>query len=101
MSKRIDRRTFVGSALTAGAGVLLAPSAAWSVAQKARLATEGAFAQGVAAGEPAIDAITLWTRLERVSAGRRLRGRARPGLREVVAAARGGKPRPTSPRASA
>jgi alkaline phosphatase D len=68
MSKRIDRRTFVRSALTAGAGVLLAPTAAWSAAQKARLATEGAFAQGVASGEPATDAITLWTRLSDVSA---------------------------------
>ena len=68
MSKRIDRRTFVRSALTAGAGVLLAPSAGWSAAQKARLATEGAFAQGVASGEPATDAITLWTRLDGVTA---------------------------------
>jgi alkaline phosphatase D len=64
MSKRIDRRTFVRSALTAGAGVLLAPSAGWTAAQRARLATEGAFAQGVASGEPATNAITLWTRLE-------------------------------------
>src|SRR4051794_39632317 len=68
MSKRIDRRTFVRSALTAGAGVLLAPSAGWSAAQKARLATEGAFAQGVASGEPATNAITLWTRLDGVTA---------------------------------
>ena len=68
MSKRIDRRTFVRSALTAGAGVLLAPSAGWSAAQRARLATEGAFAQGVASGEPATDAITLWTRLAGVTA---------------------------------
>ena len=68
MSKRIDRRTFVRSALTAGAGVLLAPSAGWSAAQKARLATEGAFAQGIASGEPATNAITLWTRLDGVSA---------------------------------
>ena len=64
MTKRIDRRTFVRSALTAGAGMLLAPTAGWSAAQRARLATEGAFAQGVASGEPATDAITLWTRLE-------------------------------------
>jgi alkaline phosphatase D len=64
MSKRIDRRTFVRSALTAGAGVLLAPTAAWSAAQRTRLATEGAFAQGVASGEPGTSAITLWTRLE-------------------------------------
>jgi alkaline phosphatase D len=68
MSKRIDRRTFVRSALTAGAGVLLAPSAGWSAAQRARLATEGAFAQGVASGEPATNAITLWTRLAGVAA---------------------------------
>ena len=64
MTKRIDRRTFVRSALTAGAGMLLAPTAGWSAAQRARLATEGAFAQGVASGEPATDAITLWTRLD-------------------------------------
>ena len=63
MSKRIDRRTFVRSALTAGAGVLLAPSAGWSAAQKARLATEGAFAQGVASGEPATNAVPLATTL--------------------------------------
>ena len=68
MSKRIDRRTFVRSALTAGAGVLLAPSAGWSAAQEARPATEGAFAQGVASGEPPTDAITLWTRLDGVTA---------------------------------
>jgi alkaline phosphatase D len=68
MSKLIDRRTFVRSALTAGAGVLLAPTAAWSAAQKTRLAPEGAFAQGVASGEPATNAITLWTRLSGVSA---------------------------------
>jgi alkaline phosphatase D len=68
MSKRIDRRTLVRSALTAGAGVLLAPSAGWSAAQKARLATEGAFAQGVASGEPATNAITLWTRLDGATA---------------------------------
>ena len=68
MSKRIDRRTFVRSALTAGAGVLLAPSAGWSAAQKARLATEGAFAQGVASGEPATNAVTLWTRLDGITA---------------------------------
>src|SRR3954451_18088278 len=68
MSKRIDRRTFVRSALTAGAGVLLAPSAGWSAAQKARLATEGPFPQGVASGEPATTAITLWTRLDGVTA---------------------------------
>ena len=48
--------------------MLLAPSAGWSAAQKARLATEGAFAQGVASGEPATNAITLWTRLEGVTA---------------------------------
>ena len=58
MTKRIDRRTFVRSALTAGAGMLLAPTAGWSAAQRARLATEGAFAQGVASGEPATSAIT-------------------------------------------
>jgi alkaline phosphatase D len=68
MNTRTDRRTFVRSALTAGAGVLLVPTAAWSAAQKARLATEGSFAQGVASGEPATDAITLWTRLSGVSA---------------------------------
>jgi alkaline phosphatase D len=68
MDTRTDRRTFVRSALTAGAGVLLAPTAAWSAAQRARLATEGAFAQGVASGEPATNAITLWTRLSGVSA---------------------------------
>ena len=40
MNTRTDRRTFVRSALTAGAGVLLAPTAAWSAAQKARLAEQ-------------------------------------------------------------
>jgi alkaline phosphatase D len=64
MSTRMDRRTFVRSALTAGAGALLVPTAAWSAAQRARLAGDGAFAQGVASGEPATSAITLWTRLE-------------------------------------
>ena len=68
MTKRIDRRAFVRSALTAGAGLLLAPTAGWSAAQRARLTGEGAFAQGVASGEPATNAITLWTRLEGLTA---------------------------------
>jgi alkaline phosphatase D len=104
MSKRIDRRTFVRSALTAGAGVLLAPTAGWSAAQKARLATEGAFAQGVASGEPATDAITLWTRLSGVSSTANVgyevaRDAASPG--SWPAARRRPMPRPTSPSTSA
>ena len=68
MSKRMDRRTFLGSAVAAGAGAVLAPTAAWAAAQRAALATEGAFAQGVASGEPGTKAITLWTRLDGVTA---------------------------------
>jgi phosphodiesterase/alkaline phosphatase D-like protein len=64
----MDRRTFLGSAVAAGAGAVLAPTAAWAAAQRAALATEGAFAQGVASGEPGTKAITLWTRLDGVTA---------------------------------
>jgi alkaline phosphatase D len=87
MSKRIDRRTFVRSALTAGAGVLLAPTAGWSAAQRARLTTEGAFAQGVASGEPATDAITLWTRLSGVGSTANVGYEVArdPGFAQVVA----------------
>ena len=104
MSERIDRRTFVRSALTAGAGVLLAPSAGWSAAQKARLATEGAFAQGVASGEPATDAITLWTRLDGIAASANVGYEVArdAGFAKVVGSGRRRPtPRPTSPSTSA
>jgi alkaline phosphatase D len=68
MNRNMDRRTFVRSALLASAGALLTPTAAWTAAQRGAIATEGSFAQGVAAGEPTTNAITLWTRLAGVSA---------------------------------
>jgi alkaline phosphatase D len=68
MNRNMDRRTFVRSALAASAGALLTPTAAWTATQKASIATEGSFAQGIAAGEPATNAITLWTRLAGVTA---------------------------------
>jgi alkaline phosphatase D len=87
MSKRIDRRTFLGTAITAGAGAVLAPTAAWAAAQRAALATDGSFAQGVASGEPATNAITLWTRLEGVTASANVAFEVArdPGFAKVVA----------------
>jgi alkaline phosphatase D len=87
MNEPIDRRTFVRGALTAGAGALLVPTAAWSAAQKAQLATEGSFAQGVASGEPATTAITLWTRLDGVTASANVGYEVArdPGFAKIVA----------------
>jgi hypothetical protein len=44
MNRNMDRRTFVRSALAAGAGALLTPSAAWTATQRKAIATEGSFA---------------------------------------------------------
>ena len=67
-------------------------------------ATEGAFAQGVASGEPATDAITLWTRLDGIAASANVGYEvARDvGFAKVVASGRRRPtPRPTSPSTSA
>src|SRR3954469_12501884 len=59
------RRTFVRTAVGAGALTLLgAPPDVLAARRKLKLARDAAFHQGVASGEPAPRAITLWTRLE-------------------------------------
>ena len=84
MSKRIDRRTFVRSALTAGAGVLLAPSAGVERRAEGAAGHRGRLRPGRRLGrarhqrDHAVDAPGGRDRLGQ----RRLRGRARRGLRE-------------------
>ena len=59
------RRTFVRAAIGGGALTLLgAPPDVLGAARKLKLARDAKFLQGVASGEPAPKAITLWTRLE-------------------------------------
>ena len=84
MSKRIDRRTFVRSALTAGAGVLLAPSAGVERRAEGAAGHRGRLRPGRRLGRARhqrhhpVDAPGRRERLGQ----RRLRGRARRGLRE-------------------
>jgi alkaline phosphatase D len=76
---RFDRRTFVTGAL-AGAGslALFGPEGAADAARKrvhrraVPLARDGAFRQGVAAGQPGRTGVTLWTRLEELDRRSRL-----------------------------
>src|SRR4051812_27204673 len=59
------RRTFIRAAVGGGALSLLgAPPDVLAAARTLRLARDARFDQGVASGEPAPRAITLWTRLE-------------------------------------
>ena len=76
MSKpRITRRTFVGAA-TGGLGALgfggPIVHAARKSASKPPIALDGLFRQSVASGQPATDAITLWTRVEQLDRTSRL-----------------------------
>src|SRR4051812_18538854 len=72
------RRTFIRAAAGGGALVLLgAPPDVLAAPRKLRLARDAAFHQGVASGEPAPRAITLWTRLE---------GLAKPALTRLEVA---------------
>src|SRR4051794_19051105 len=73
MDAHIDRRTFLQSALGTGLATVFPTTAAWAAAQRARTSADGAFRQGLASGQPGTDAITLWTRLEGVSADATLR----------------------------
>jgi alkaline phosphatase D len=66
---RFDRRRFVrGAAIGAGAlaGLDAAGTATALSRDARRVASDGAFRQGVASGEPAPHGITLWTRVEGV-----------------------------------
>ncbi|MBA2636693.1 MAG: alkaline phosphatase D family protein, partial [Solirubrobacterales bacterium] len=68
MHDPIDRRTFVrGAAGITVAGALGGSTSAFARAQRTRVGSSGAFAQGVASGEPSTRAISLWTRLSGVS----------------------------------
>src|ERR1700748_1683956 len=59
------RRTFIRTAAGGGALILLgAPGDVLAAKRHLRLARDAKFAQGVASGEPAPNAITLWTRLQ-------------------------------------
>jgi alkaline phosphatase D len=72
------RRTFIRGAAGGGALILLgAPADVLAARRDLRLARDATFAQGVASGEPAPHAITLWTRLE---------GLDRPALTHVEVA---------------
>lgn len=64
---RLTRRSFVAGAAGLGAGALAGPAlgaAGRRALSGPPLAREGAFRQSVASGQPATDAITLWTRVE-------------------------------------
>ena len=60
----IDRRTFIKQAGLGAVVLAGAPKEVLAAPRKLRLARDAAFHQGVASGEPAARAITLWTRLE-------------------------------------
>ncbi len=72
---RITRRTFVGAAAgglgTLGLGGPIV-NAARKSASKPPIALDGLFRQSVASGQPATDAITLWTRVEQLDRTSRL-----------------------------
>src|SRR3954452_2147147 len=81
------RRTFIRAAAGGGALMLLgAPPDVVAAGRKLRLARDAAFHQGVASGEPASHAITLWTRLEGLTQPARTRLEVAPdaGFRHVV-----------------
>src|SRR3954470_22867304 len=81
------RRTFIRAAAGGGALMLLgAPPDVLAAGRKLRLARDAAFHQGIASGEPAPHAITLWTRLEGLTqpALTRLQGGRAAGFRHVV-----------------
>src|SRR5438128_2295405 len=67
----VTRRTFMRTALAGGALLLVDPLAARSRAA-VPLASDVAFAQGVACGEPGVDGITLWTQLSGLTSPARL-----------------------------
>jgi alkaline phosphatase D len=76
---RFDRRSFLsGAAAGAGALAVLGPGDAASAArrrirrQAVPLARDGAFRQGVAAGQPGRTGVTLWTRVEELERRSRL-----------------------------
>jgi alkaline phosphatase D len=77
----VTRRRFVASAAGAG-GALLLGRTPWAQAAPGDVA----FPQGVASGQPGTNAITLWTRVQGVSADAKLKLEvaADPGFRRVV-----------------
>jgi len=63
----LDRRTFLTRAVAGGAAIYLLgrpPGTTAAALAAKRLPRGGGFAQAVASGQPAPDAITLWTRLD-------------------------------------
>jgi alkaline phosphatase D len=63
----LDRRTFLARTAAGGAAVYLLgrpPSTTAAAVATAKLPRGGSFTQAVACGQPAPDAISLWTRLE-------------------------------------
>src|SRR5688572_3134181 len=88
----LSRRQFLTRSGAAGAAVL-APQALLpdlASARKAPLLRSGEFAEGVASGDPAPRAVTLWTRVAELErrGGVRLEVARDKGFRRVVAAKR-------------
>jgi alkaline phosphatase D len=69
-ARLISRRRFLGTA-AAGVGAFAVGPAI--LTSRGAIAAGGTFGQGVAAGDPATDAITLWTRVEGLSGGSTVR----------------------------
>ena len=73
--RQLRRREFIGAG--AASGLVLAGAGPFNYAALARslktpIATEGAFAHGVASGMPSPNAITLWTRVSELTKSSRL-----------------------------
>jgi len=74
VTQPLSRRHLLSAAAGAGAGLVLGGStSAFARSRLRAVAATGSFPQGVAAGEPATNAITLWTRLAGVSRSSPLR----------------------------
>ncbi len=94
MSERsLSRRHFLGAAAAAAGGVVLggpvveAARRTAASSAGAAVALDGAFRQGIASGQPAPDAITLWTRLEELERASRLQVEVSPDrdFRRIIA----------------
>ena len=88
MNERIDRRHFLGAAGTAAAGLALYDPVFAAAAKRSRhpAARNVAFGQGVASGEPGLNGIMLWTRVDNLERKARVKLEVArdPGFRRVV-----------------
>jgi alkaline phosphatase D len=90
MTAGMDRRAFLGRAAAGAVGLMLLGRVPRGLGLPARtLAADVAFTQGVAAGEPTANGITLWTHLDGLEAAAdlTLEVSADPGFGSVLAAA--------------